>query len=33
MKEKSKGSFPMKRKPKENEMLSVTYQEDTMSFD
>ena len=33
MKEKRKGTVPMKRKPKENEMLSVIYTEVTMSFD
>jgi hypothetical protein len=33
MKQKRKGSIAVKRKPKENEILSVTYQEVTMSFD
>jgi len=33
MKQKRKGSFPMKRKPKENGMLSIVYTEVTMSFD
>jgi len=33
MKQKRKGSFAVKRKPKEDEMLSVTYQEVTMRFD
>ena len=33
MKQKRKGSFPMKRRPKENGMLSVSYTEVTMSFD
>ena len=32
MKQKRKGSFPMKRRPKENGMLSVSYTEVTMSF-
>ena len=32
MKQKRKGSFPVKRKPKENGMLSVIYTEVTMSF-
>jgi hypothetical protein len=32
MKQKRKG-IPVKRKPKENEMLSVTYQEVILSFD
>jgi hypothetical protein len=33
MKQKRKGSFPMKRKPKENGMLSVSYTEVTIRFD
>jgi hypothetical protein len=33
MKEKRKGNIPVKRKPKENGMLSVSYTEVTMSFD
>ena len=33
MKQKRKGSFPMKRRPKENGMLSVSYTEVTMNFD
>ena len=33
MKQKRKGNIPVKRKPKENEMLSVIYKEVTMSFD
>ena len=33
MKQKRKGNIPMKRKPKENGMLSVSYTEVTMSFD
>jgi hypothetical protein len=32
IKEKRKGSFPMKRKPKENGMLSVVYQDVILSF-
>ena len=33
MKQKRKGTVPMKRKPKENGMLSVVYTEVTMRFD
>jgi len=33
MKQKRKGNIPVKRKPKENGMLSVIYTEVTMSFD
>jgi hypothetical protein len=33
MKEKRKGSFPVKRKPKENGMLSIIYQDVILSFD
>ena len=33
MKEKRKGNVPVKRKPKENEMLSVVYQDVILSFD
>ena len=33
MKQKRKSSFPMKRKPKENGMLSVSYTEVTIRFD
>ena len=33
MKQKRKGTVPMKRKPKENEMLSITYKEVILSFD
>ena len=33
MKQKRKGSIAVKRKPKQNEMLSVIYTEVTMSFD
>ena len=33
MKEKRKGSFSMKRKPKENGMLTVSYTEVTIRFD
>ena len=33
MKEKRKGNIAVKRKPKENGMLSVIYTEVTMSFD
>jgi hypothetical protein len=33
MKQKRKGSIPVKRKPKENRMLSIIYTEVTMSFD
>jgi len=33
MKQKRKGSFPMKRKPKENGMLSIVYTEVTIRFD
>ena len=33
MKQKRKGNIPMKRKPKENEMLSITYKEVILSFD
>jgi hypothetical protein len=32
MKQKRKGNIPVKRKPKENGMLSVIYTEVTMSF-
>ena len=32
MKEKRKGTVPMKRKPKENEILYVTYEQRTLSF-
>ena len=32
MKQKRKGSFPVKRKPKENEILYVTYEQRTLSF-
>ena len=32
MKQKRKGTVPMKRKPKENEILYVTYEEVTMTF-
>ena len=32
MKQKRKGTVPMKRKPKENGILYVTYEEVTMSF-
>jgi hypothetical protein len=32
MKQKRKGTVPMKRKPKENEMLSVIYEQRTLSF-
>ena len=32
MKQKRKGNIPMKRKPKENEMLSVVYQDVILSF-
>ena len=33
MKQKRKGNIPVKRKPKENEMLSITYKEVILSFD
>ena len=33
MKEKRKGSFPVKRKPKENGMLSIIYKDVILSFD
>jgi hypothetical protein len=33
MKQKRKGNIPVKRKPKENGMLFVTYTEVTMRFD
>jgi hypothetical protein len=33
MKQKRKGNIPMKRKPKENGMLSVVYQDVILSFD
>ena len=33
MKQKRKGNIPMKRKPKENGMLSVSYTEVTINFD
>ena len=33
MKQKRKGNIPMKRKPKENEMLSIIYKEVTIRFD
>jgi hypothetical protein len=33
MKQKRKGNVPVKRKPKENEMLSVVYQDVILSFD
>jgi hypothetical protein len=33
MKQKRKGNIPVKRKPKENEMLSITYKEVVLSFD
>jgi len=33
MKQKRKGSFPMKRKPKENGMLSIVYTDVILSFD
>jgi phosphotransacetylase len=33
MKQKRKGNIPMKRKPKENGMLSVSYKEVILSFD
>ena len=32
MKQKRKGKIPVKRKPKENEMLYVTYEQRTLSF-
>jgi len=32
MKQKRKGNIPVKRKPKENEMLYVTYEQTTLSF-
>ena len=32
MKQKRKGNVPVKRKPKENGILYVTYEEVTMSF-
>ena len=33
MKQKRKVNIPMKRKPKENKMLSVVYQDVILSFD
>ena len=33
MKQKRKGNIPMKRKPKENGMLTVSYTEVTINFD
>ena len=33
MKQKRKGTVPMKRKPKENEMISIIYKEVTIRFD
>jgi hypothetical protein len=33
MKQKRKGNIQVKRKPKENGMLSIIYKEVTMSFD
>jgi hypothetical protein len=33
MKQKRKGTVPMKRKPKENETLSIIYKEVTINFD
>ena len=33
MKQKRKGNIPVKRKPKENGMLSVVYQDVILSFD
>ena len=33
MKQKRKGNIPVKRKPKENEMLSIVYQDVTIRFD
>jgi hypothetical protein len=33
MKQKRKGNIPVKRKPKENGMLSVSYTEVTINFD
>ena len=33
MNQKRKGNLQMKRKPKENEMLCVTYEEVTIRFD
>jgi hypothetical protein len=33
MKQKRKGSIPVKRKPKEDEMLSVIYKDVISSFD
>ena len=33
MKQKRKGNLQVKRKPKENEMLSITYKEVILSFD
>ena len=33
MKQKRKGNLQVKRKPKENEMLSVVYQDVILSFD
>jgi hypothetical protein len=33
MKQKRKGTVPMKRKPKEIEMLSIIYKEVTIRFD
>ena len=33
MKQKRKGNIQVKRKPKENEMLSVVYQDVILSFD
>ena len=32
MKQKRKGNIPVKRKPKENEILYVTYEQRTLSF-
>ena len=32
MKQKRKGNIQVKRKPKENEMLYVTYEQRTLSF-
>ena len=33
MKQKRKGNIPMKRKPKENGMLTVSYTDVTINFD
>jgi hypothetical protein len=33
MKQKRKGNIPVKRKPKENEMLSIIFKEVTINFD